>query len=647
MDLAPGQSLGQYRIIDKIGEGGMGAVYKADQPSIPRTVVIKVLSGAFAEYADARERFRRELDMITRLEHPHILPVYDFGELDGSPYIVMRFMTGGSLQDRLQRSSFDRNEAVRLLEQLALALDFAHDRGIVHRDLKPANVLLDESGNAYLADFGLAKSVGGTRDLTATGSVLGSPAYMSPEQARGDKLDRRSDGYSFAVLIYQALSGHLPFDANDAWGFITKHINEAPIPIRQFAPDLPPAVEDVLANGLAKDREARPARATDLIAAVRQAMSAPAGERQAIAPGSTRAGATASVATPSRTIIGPAPTTVASPLPATHRARPGWSLAVILASIVFGLLVVGGLLAGVLYLGRDRLFGPRVFTYPVGDSPRALLLSGKALWVANFFGNSVTKLAASGCGAAQDSCGGSLGTYSVDDLPVALAFDGQHLWAASSLKQTLSILDPDTGQVVARHTIPHVPSALIWADSFLWTANAIAGTVTKVSPDGQVEADTPVGKGPLALAFDGSSLWIANKEGKSLVRMDPATAQVAPPIGLAGEPLALIFDGRWLWVALGDVGQVIQIDPKTGAVGERVDTRADPSALTFDGESLWAAAPKAGKIFRINPTGAQVTQTITVAGTPIALQSLPCGTGCWDLWTAVESADAVSRIRVQ
>lgn len=644
MDLAPGQTLGQYRIIDKIGEGGMGAVYKAEQPSIPRTVVIKVLSAAFAEYADARDRFRRELDMITRLEHPHILPVYDFGEVDGNPYIVMRFMTGGTLQDRLKRSAFGRREAIRLLEQIALALDFAHDRGIVHRDLKPGNVLLDESGNAYLADFGLAKSVGGTRDLTATGSVLGSPAYMSPEQARGDKLDRRSDVYSLAILIYQALSGHLPFDADDAWGFITKHISEAPVPIRQYAPDLSSAVEDVLVTGLAKDRQARPARATDLISAVRQAMSAPVGERRDTTQESTGAGGTASA--PSRTVIGPTPS-VAAPIAARRRARPSWRLLVILASGVFGLLVVGGLIAGILFLGRDTFFRPRIFSYPVGESPRALLLSGQSLWVANFFGNSVTKLAASGCGASQDSCGDSVGTYSVDELPVALAFDGQHLWAASSLKQSLSMLDPDTGQVVARHTLPHVPSALIWADAFFWTANAIAGTVTKVSPDGQVEADTAVGKGPLALAFDGSSLWIANKEGKSLVRMNPVTSQVAETIDLKGEPLALIFDGRSLWVALGDLGQVIQVDPKTGVVGGQVDTRADPSALVFDGESLWAAAPKAGKVFRISPTTAKVTKTITVVGTPIALQFLSCGNGCWDIWTADGSADTVSRMRIQ
>jgi len=646
MDLAPGQILGQYRIIQKIGEGGMGAVYKAEQPSIPRTVVIKVLSASFSEFADARDRFRRELDMITRLEHPHILPVYDFGEVDGNPYIVMRFMTGGTLQDRLQRSNLGRSEAIRLLEQIALALDFAHDQGIVHRDLKPGNVLLDESGNAYLADFGLAKSVGGTLDLTATGSVLGSPAYMSPEQARGDKLDRRSDIYSFAVLVYQALSGHLPFDADDAWGFITKHLSEAPVPIRQYAPDLSSAVEDELATGLAKDREARPARATDLISAVREAMSAPAGERRAATQGSTRVGGAASASTPSRTIIGPA-APVAGPVASTRGARPSFRLPVILALGVFGLLVVGGLFAGVLFLGRDALFGPRISSYPVGDSPRALLLSGQSLWVANFFGNSVTKLAASGCAASQDSCGNSIGTYSVDELPVALAFDGQHLWAASSLKQSLFTLDPDTGQVVASYTLPHVPSALIWADSFLWTANAIAGTVTKVSPDGRVEADTAVGEGPVALAFDGSSLWIANKEGKSLVRMDPVTSQVAETIDLKGEPLALIFDGRSLWVALGDLGQIIQVDPQTGVVGEQVDTGADPSALVFDGESLWAAAPRAGRVFRIDPTGAKITKTVTVAGAPIALQSLSCGNGCWDIWTADESADTVSRIRIQ
>src|SRR3990172_1596885 len=249
MPISPGQTIGQYVIKKKIGEGGMGAVYLAEQPAVKRSVVLKVLASDFAATPGAVDRFKREADMIARLEHPHILPVYDFGEVDGSLYLVMRFMRGGSMLDLLEAKSLTREQLLDYLGQIAEALDYANEGGVIHRDLKPANILLDDLGNAYLADFGLAKSVGGTRDLTATGSVLGSPAYMSPEQARGDKLDRRSDVYSFAVMIYLALSGHLPFDADDAWGFITKHISEAPVPIRQYAPDLPTAVEDVLENG--------------------------------------------------------------------------------------------------------------------------------------------------------------------------------------------------------------------------------------------------------------------------------------------------------------------------------------------------------------------------------------------------------------
>jgi len=646
MDLTPGQTIGQYVIVQKIGEGGMGAVYKADQPSIPRAVVIKVLGAAFAGAADARDRFRREVDMITRLEHPHILPVYDFGEVNDSPYIVMRFMTGGSLHDRLQGGTMTRSDGLRLLDQVALALDFAHDRGIVHRDLKPANILVDDADNAYLADFGLAKSISGTQDLTATGSTLGSPAYMSPEQARGEKLTRQSDIYAFSVLVYRMLAGRLPFEADTAWGFITAHLSEEPVPIRRYAPDLPPAVEAVLADGLAKDPLARPERATDLMASLRAGLTAGAdvpASPSARAP--TRATVTAS--TPGGRLVSSVASAGARGSVVSRRAAPAWRLPALAAAGAAALLLLGGIAAVVLFVGSTSLLGDRPTSYPVGDEPRALLFDGSSLWVANFFDNSLTKLAVSDCGSAPDVCGQSLGTIEVDDLPVALAFDGDNLWVASSLEQTVSAVSPASGEIIGRYALPHVPSALAWDGESLWSANAIAGTVTKIASDGQILADIEVGKAPVAIAFDGTSLWVIDQEGKSLVRIEPDGARVLQTIALDGEPTAMALDGGTLWIGLSDVGQVIQFDPQDPTALRRIDLGSSAAALWFDGEQLWAAAPEAGEVYRIDPVSAEVVETIPIAGYPVSLLIASCGPNCRALWTANQSGDSVSRLSIE
>ena len=180
MTLQPGQEIGTYRVLQKIGEGGFGAVYTAEDTVIGRQVVLKVLTTDVAGDQKMLQRFQREVEMIARLEHPYILPVYEFGQVEGDPFIAMRYMRGGSLYDALRKGSLSWEQLLGVLEQTAEALDFAHERDVIHRDLKPANVLLDESGNAYLADFGLAKTMEGSRDLTATGGILGTPAYMSP-----------------------------------------------------------------------------------------------------------------------------------------------------------------------------------------------------------------------------------------------------------------------------------------------------------------------------------------------------------------------------------------------------------------------------------------------------------------------------------
>jgi serine/threonine-protein kinase len=577
--------------------------------------------------------------MITRLEHPHILPVYDFGEINGNPYIVMRFMTGGSLQDRLMAGRLTRDEGLRLLDQVALALDFAHDRGIVHRDLKPANILVDDAGNAYLADFGLAKSISGTQDLTATGSTLGSPAYMSPEQARGEKLNRQSDIYAFAVLVYRMLAGRLPFEADTAWGFITAHLSEEPAPIRRYVPDLPPAVESALSAGLAKDPLARPERATDLMTSLRAGLS-----------GGADAPALATASRSSRAAVSASSASVAGSARVSTAPRPAalaWRLPALAVAGAAGLLVLGGIAAVVLVLSSTSLRGNPVTSYPVGDEPRALLFDGDALWVANFFGNSLTKLSVSGCGTTAEGCGDSLGTFPVDDLPVALAFDGEFLWVASSLEQTVSVVDPGLGQVAARHLLPHVPSALAWDGNSMWSANAIAGTVTQIASDGQILADVEVGQAPAAIAFDGTSLWVINQKGRSVVRIDPDGARILETISLDGEPISMALDGSVLWIGLGDTGEVIQLDPANPTAPRRIDLDSSPAALWFDAGQLWAAAPGAGKVYRINPVSAEIVDTITIEGYPVALLTASCGPDCQALWTANQTGDSVSRISIE
>ncbi len=657
MVLEPGRVIGGYRLLGKLGEGGMGAVYRAEQPAVHRTVALKVLSANFSGDPDALDRFRREVDIIAQLEHPHILPVYDFGEVDGSPYIVMRYMGGGSLLDRLRDASLSQEQTLDILDQVAQALDFAHQRDIIHRDLKPANVLLDESGNAYLADFGLAKTMAGSRDLTQTGTILGTPAYMSPEQARGDRLDARSDVYSFAVMAYQALARQLPFTANSAMEYIQKHLTEAPASIRNAMPSYPPAVDGVLGSALAKAREDRPTRTTDVMRGLRAALTGtplpvPGAAASPTVVEHTRSAPTYAEVRPASgvaaTVIAPvAPSVPAQPAPAQPAPRPSraiWGLAGLGALGAIGLLVVAAVVV-VYLLWQGR--GPSVTTYPVGDAPRALLAQGDTLWVANFFDNSLTALDAAACAAAADSCGAARGSFPVADLPVALVADGQRLWVASALNRTLTAFDPEAGAAVDQYGLPHVPSAMLLAGDWLWTANDIAGTVTRIGLDGSVIASYPVGNGPVALAYDGASLWVANQSDSAVVALSLEDGAIQATYAVPGRPSALALDGQQLWVALRDQSAVVALDPATGAEAARVPVGAGPAALLFDGRTLWSAGQTANTVTRVDVETARALLTVRVPGGPYALAWTACGAGCGDLWVAAEAGDAVSRVRVE
>ncbi len=652
MAITPGQTIGQYTIQGKLGEGGMGAVYKADQPSIHRSVALKVLSASVANDPDALDRFKREVDIIAELEHPYILPVYDFGQVDDNPFIVMRYMGGGSLYHRLRDRNLSQPELLRVLRQVAEALDYAHARDVVHRDLKPGNVLLDESGNACLADFGLAKTMAGSRDLTATGSILGTPAYMSPEQARGDKLDARSDIYSFAVVVYEALSGQLPFQAKTSMEYIQKHLTENPPSIVTVAPRLPPAVGEVLRRAMAKERAQRPARATQLINELEEALAgqpAPMPAARPVpartvagAPQTQTVGGQAAAAQPAVPAVPAAPTAPAPP----RRLAAFWLVlaAVLLVGVVVVVVLAG---AGVFALSGG-LGGPKVATYPVGDSPRSLLFDGRSIWVANFLDGTLTQLTATACAKDPDPCGKATRVIKVDQTPTALAqtTDGKMLWVAIALNSTLMQFDPATHREVARFRLPNVPSALLRVGDELWVANSFTGTVTRVGADGVILGDYPAGPQPVALAYDGLHLWAANQTAGSLTQLNPATGALLHTYPVGGQPAALAFDGQHLWAALSDKNQVAELDPASGSVLARVAVGQRPVSLLFDGATLWSADQAGNSVTRIDVAKASPLATIAVAGGPYALAWAPCGARCGDLWVAGEANDTVSRVRV-
>src|SRR5436853_3119748 len=262
--LGPGSQLAGYRITGALGQGGMGTVFAAEPAILGRKAALKTLLPALAGDGDFRERFIAESQMVAALDHPSIIPIYDAGESDGIVYIAMRYVAGGDLHQLLESGPLEPERALTILEQVAGALDAAHAKELVHRDVKPANVLVETGGRVYLTDFGIAKRAR-SRGLTRTGFFVGTLDYAAPEQIRGEPVGAPADVYAFGCLLFECLTGKKPFDRETDVAVMHAHLLDPPPAVSAARPELPAAVDAVVAQALAKAEDARFTTCRELI----------------------------------------------------------------------------------------------------------------------------------------------------------------------------------------------------------------------------------------------------------------------------------------------------------------------------------------------------------------------------------------------
>lgn len=324
--------IGRYIIKSELGRGGMATVYLAFDPSFNREVAVKVLPREMLHDPQFRARFEREIKMAAGLEHPSIVPVYDVGEDEGQPYFVMRLMTGGSLSDLISQGKVGLEDTARIVSRIAQGLTYAHKKHVIHRDLKPDNILFDDNGDPFISDFGVARLAESSSSLTGSG-VIGTPAYMSPEQAQGLELDSRSDIYGLGVIVYQMLSGRQPYSADTPMGVVIKHITE-PVPeILNMVPTLPQEVDLLIKRSMAKDRNKRYETAVDLAKALNMIAFGNEGSFTSVTNTGIRTG-------------------LQNTLPAAQASRG--KVGLIVGAAVVVVLAVGG------FLLRNQLFSPPV-----------------------------------------------------------------------------------------------------------------------------------------------------------------------------------------------------------------------------------------------------------------------------------------------
>jgi DNA-binding beta-propeller fold protein YncE/predicted Ser/Thr protein kinase len=593
-DLVIGSEVAGYRLDAPLARGGMGVVYRATHLGLQRPVALKVIARELADRDGFRERFLRESRLAASLDHPSVVPVYDSREVDGELFVAMRLIAGGDLRGLIDREGpLEPGPALALLGQVAEALDAAHAAGIVHRDVKPHNVLV-EGDRAYLSDFGLAKAV----DESGGGSgasVVGTAAYMSPEQWRGEAVGPPADVYSLGCVLYETVTGVVPYARRAA----------------DTEPEIPAGLEAAIERATAPRPEDRYPSAGELIAAASagagsasrptQVLSAADQRRTEVIETSTPAGRPRDAATAAPGVDGTKTADMERESARQHAGGRG---------------------------ARGR-FAPRTLALGIG---------------------AVTVLAAAAVLAAILLSGGSGVTVAdpvaIGTPPLRIAAGSEKIWVVSEGDGTLSRIDAATDRVIgAALPLGQGIAGVAVGGGSVWVTDARTGELLRVDDEtGAVAQRIAVGGRPGPLVYGGGRVWVADEDGAGITAVNAKGGRVVrrdlPP---HAAPLRLAVGAGGLWVSSAETASVRRIDLGTFAAGEPVLVGRGPAGVTVAAGLVWVANARSGTVTRVDPSLG------TVTGSPIAVGAQPGGidAGPKLVWVAVAGEDAVRRLALE
>ena len=637
-ELERGSVFAGYRIESVLDRGGMGVVYRATDPVLGRGVALKIVAPEHTRDPAAVARFKNEARLAASFEHPNIVPVYGGGEYQGVVYLAMRLVPGTDLRHVIADGRVELPVIERVVAHVASALDAAHARGLVHRDVKPANILLTGAAgaeHAYLADFGITKQLGTSAGLTRTGAWVGTPDYVAPEQIQGQAVDGRADVYSLGCVLYELLTGDVPYPRDSHVAKLWAHMNEPPPSPRHRRPDLPEAFDEVVARATAKRPADRYDTAGQLAAALEAAMprratepthpdglppAAPTDETT-IAEYPSAAGRGAAADEPPRRRT-PATATPRPPRAARRRRTllvPIAAIAAVLAAVAAAITVLGGdgERPAAAPTARPTATATREAAatgpFALAGGPDELAIGAGAVWVAESRAERLTRI---------DPRTGATTSVRVGPDPDGVAVAFGSVWVSvTGADEVVRVSTDARPKVLGAVKVGARPEGLAASNNSIWVANSGDGTLTQIDPATRATRTVPgVAREPVAVAVGAGAVWVADRAGGALARVDGGQHRLVATIeGIGPDPRAVAIVGRDVWVATAADGRVWRVRGDANAVAGSVRVGGSPRGIAADGGHLWATDHTGDRLVEVDPAAMRVAKRRAVAAGPIGV----------------------------